>query len=205
MCQASTCSSSALSTLCEASSAVAVLDGPDDAWSLGLAEAFTACAPPVPTSAVEQSDAGFINPTTGYPSPTGATLCVAGGSYYQRVIGWLEQAGLTVVVDVSTGAEYRYLRRDGGVIATGPSTTLSEFHDLGIIQVVHTPEGVRVVNAAGFFAAGTAAAVWYFSNVLFPTITSRSDAWYVVEWTDTDGDALPGAADDWALVAQGVD
>lgn len=205
VCSASTCAPPALSSVCFLPNAVAVLDGFDDTPSIALAASLAGCSPPVPYTTVHQLDAGFINPDTGYPSPTGATLCVAGGSFFQHVSRYLEQSGLAPVRDTSTTSVYRYSRRDGGVITQGPISLLSETRDVFVVQVVHTPEGARIVNAAGYYVEGTAAAAWYFVNTLLPMRPSLTDAWYVVDWTDLNVNGVPDAADTWVVVAQGVD
>lgn len=205
VCSMSTCADPVLSGVCFMPSAIAVLDGFDDAAAVALAASLSSCSPAVPYTSVSQLDAGFINPETGYPSPTGATLCVAGGSFFQRIVGYLEQANQAPVRDTSTPSVYRYSRRDGGVIAQGPVSLLSATRDVFVVQIVHTPEGVRVLNAAGYYAEGTTAAAWYFVNTLLPMRPSLTDAWYVVDWTDLNVNGMPDPGDTWVVLGQGVD
>jgi len=205
ICAAGTCAPAQLSSVCALPRAVAVLDGRDDAAGIALAAALAGCSPSVPFSTVQQDDAGFINPVTGYPSRTGELLCIAGGSFFQRVIGHLERNGYAPVLDTSTSGVYRYSRRDGGVIVQGPEIQLSPTHDVFLVQLARTPEGAVVVNAAGFQAEGTRAAAWYFVNTMMPMRASLTNAWYVVDWVDLNVNGMPDGADTWTIVGQGVD
>lgn len=205
VCSAMTCDPATLSGVCFMPTAVAVLDGFDDVSSVALAASLSGCSPAVTYTTVSQLDAGFINPVTGYPSRTGDTLCVAGGSFFQRVTRYLEESGLAPVRDTSTSSVYRYSRRDGGIITQGPISLLSATRDIFVVQVVHTPEGVRVLNAAGYYVEGTAAAAWYFVNTLLPMRPSLTDAWYVVDWTDLNVNGMPDPGDTWTVLAQGTD
>ena len=169
------------------SRSLALLDGlrEDDDAGLSMASALAAsCPPTVVASATRQLDAGVLDAITGEPILTGPMLCVGGGSFFQRSIGWLENANLAPVRDTSTSTQYRLSLRDGGVVATGPAAALGPTHDIFVIQLVRTPIGSVVLNTGGFFGEGTTAGAWYFQNVLLPMRPALTSGWYVVEWTD---------------------
>ena len=51
---------------------------------------------------------------------------------------------------------------------------------------------------------GTQAAAWYYANVMLPNAQSYPNSWYIVEWRDGNGDALPNAADTFTIKASGL-
>lgn len=187
-CGTSTCRPVVLSNVCSVASATAVLDGrpEDDDASAALVQALASlCVPPPATSSLPQLDAGVQSMATGEPLLTGPMLCLGGGSFFQRSIGWLESVNRAQVKDTSTTTQYRLSLRDGGVIATGPVAALGPSHDIVVIQLVRAPSGATVLNTAGFHAPGTTAGAWYFRNVLLPMRVSLTSSWYVIEWTDS--------------------
>lgn len=199
-CGTSMCRDSALSSVCAMSSATALLDGADDDAGTTMARTLsTLCMPAISQSAVPQLDSGVLA-ANGEPLLTGTLLCAAGGSFYQRAVGWLETNGRAHVFDTSTATMYRLSLRDGGVVATGAMSSLSFLHDIFILQVVRSPSGAVVFNSGGFFAEGTAAGAWYFENVLFPMRVTLGSPWYVYEWTDTNMNG-PDAADTFTRLA----
>ncbi len=180
--------------------ATALLDGRDDDAGLVLTQALSgSCMPLVATSAVPQLDSGVLA-VDGEPLLTGSMLCVAGGSFFQRSIDWLESNALAHVTDTSTTSQYRLTLRDGGVAAMGSMATLSPTHDVFVLQLVRAPSGAVVLNSGGFFAEGTVAGAWYFQNVMMPMRASLSSPWYVYEWTDTTGNG-PDVADTFTRLA----
>lgn len=176
-----------LASVCSIPQATVLLDDRDDDAGLVLAQALAnGCMPAVTTTSLPQLDSGVLA-TDGEPLLTGSLLCVAGGSFFQRSINWLETNTVAHVSDQSTLAQYRLTLRDGGVAATGTMTSLTSTHDVIVIQLVRSPTGAVVLNSAGFFAEGTEAGAWYFQNVMMPARTTLTSPWYVYEWTDTTG------------------
>jgi hypothetical protein len=174
--------------VCSTTNATAVLDGrpEDDAASNALVQALVSlCVPPPVTSSLPQFDAGVQSMATGEPLLTGPMLCLGGGSFFQRSVGWLESVNRAQVKDTSTTTQYRLSLRDGDVIATGPIAALGPTHDIVVIQLIRAPSGATLLNTAGFHAPGTTAGAWYFRNVLLPMRVSLTSSWYVIEWTDS--------------------
>jgi len=108
------------------------------------------------------------------------------------------------VVGPNSSAVYQYTRPDGGVIAQADPATISPAHDVFVVQLVRTPSGALVLNAAGIFGPGTSAAAWYLVHTMLPQRPQLSYAWYVVDWSDTDGDGLPSAGDTWTVLDSGT-
>lgn len=205
-CGASSCRDSVLANVCALPAATALLDGQpgDDDAGITIATALalgcmTADGGTVTASASRQLDAGILA-TNGEPLLTGPLLCVGGGSFFQRSINWLETNALAHVIDTSTMTQYRLSLRDGGVVAMGPSASLSPTHDVFILQLVRAPSGAVVLNSGGFFAEGTVAGAWYFQNVLLPTRATFTSPWYVYDWVDGNANG-PDATDTFTRLA----
>lgn len=202
-CGRAQCHGATLSNLCAMPVACTVLNGvyEDDAAGLAITYAITgSCTSPV-TSRI--ADAGAVDVATGAPLPLGELSVLGGGSFRQRAIAWLEDQNLATVRDTSTEALYRYSLRDGGTITSAPRSAISPMHDIFVIQLVRLPSGVVVFNAAGFYAQGTTSAAWYFINRQLGSLTTQTDSWYVVDWTDTNANLHPDPVDTWTLVASG--
>ena len=203
-CGTSACKPVVLSNVCSAAEATAVLDGrpEDDDASAALVQALvTLCVPsPAVTSPLPQLDAGVLSMVTGEPLLAGPMLCLGGGAFFQRSVGWLEAVNRAQVRDTSTSTQYRLSLRDGGVVATGPVAALGLTHDIAVIQLVRAPGGATLLNTAGFHGPGTTAGAWYFRNVLLPMRASLTSSWYVVEWTDSSTNG-PDATDTFTRLA----
>jgi hypothetical protein len=187
-CGASSCRATTLSNVCNITQATALLDGQreDDDAGITMAQGLVSlCVPTTVTaSAVRQLDSGVLDAVTGEPLLFGPLLCVGGGSFFQRSIGWLESVNLAAVTDTSTPTQYRLSTRDGGVVAMGSMSSLGPTHDIFVVQLVRSPSGATVLNTGGFYPEGTTAGAWYFRNVLLPMRASLASGWYVVDWTD---------------------
>ncbi len=206
-CGRSACRDAVLANFCEAGAAAAVVlnDEPvdDDAGTaMGAAVAAT-CAPPPAMRLVHQLDGGLVDPVTGRPRVGGELLVVGGGSFRQKVVDWLENNRLAPVNDTSTATDISFTVRDGGVVLTGLRSTLNPGHDYVVVQLVRTPNGTTAVVAFGIFGPGTQAASWYFVNRVAPQRSTFIEGWYLLEWTDANGDFLPDPGDTWTLRGSG--
>jgi hypothetical protein len=77
------------------------------------------------------------------------------------------------------------------LLASEPDTANPD-HDLFVVQFARDPaSGSLVLNLQGFSANGTGAAVLYFQDVILPSLSTFTSAYYVGEWTDADGDHAP--------------
>jgi hypothetical protein len=205
-CGGGTCQATLLSNTCSEPVVRAVLDGivADDDAGTSIAQALVAACAPAPMFAIAgQADAGVIAVNTGEPLELGALLIAGGGDYYQRVVNWLETSGAAHIKDSSSSTQYQYTLRDGGVVSEGLAADVGPHHDIFVVQLSRSSAGELVLSASGFYASGTAAAAWYFINVLLPMRATLADSWYVVEWSDTTMDGLPDVNDAWTPVASG--
>lgn len=198
------CRNNELSQLCHMPVSTAVLDGfvEDDDAGVAVAQAIvSSCAP------VMSLQFGVQGPPTlsdaGEPLALGEILVMGGGSFAQRGVRWLEDNNFAFIRDTSTPADAIFSLRDGGIVSSVPASTLGPSLDRALIQLVRTPRGAVVLNAAGFHAVGTLAAAHYFVETILPMHASLSTAWYVIEWEDLNSNDTPDSADRFTLIASG--
>ena len=144
--------------------------------------------------------------STGRPLlGSGYTMAMAGGPFFQKALGYLDNAGAaSEVYFTSTATTFSFVRRDtGAVLVSVASAQLSAHHDFFIVELVMDPSsGTLVAAAYGFEPPGTAAAAWYASHTILPALAQATFTWVVGEWTDKDSDSLPSAGDTFSIVAQ---
>lgn len=205
-CARSTCREATFGSICEPPVATALLDGEpaDDQSSLAMSAALGAsCTPMVDAGQAIANDAGLLRVANGEPLQLGELLVAGGGSFRQRVVAWADQTPGPWVRDTSTATDAIYSLPDGGVVSSVPFSMLSPARDRVLIQLVRSPTGALVLNAAGFHGEGTRAAAEYFVSALLPNRANLTTRWYVIEWTDTDSSGGPSAGDGYALIASG--
>lgn len=199
------CSDAAFVNVCKTRSVVVLIDDQpgDEAPARALGEALAAsCSPSPPVAEVEEGSATVLNPLTGQPLVGGDLLAVAGGPFGQDVVRYLDAQRLTPIYPATaTNGNFELRRsRDNALVTSFAPSTLSASHDYLTIEVARdSVTGVFAVIAYGFNEYGTAAAVWYFANVVLPDLTTREGTYYVLEWTD-DGDLTPDAGDTFTLI-----
>jgi hypothetical protein len=209
-CNGTTCRPVALSSLCEAPRAIALLDEfrIDGDAGVRLGAALTAaCSPPTMVSVVFAADAGtLMDVTTGQPWVRGGTtLAVAGGPFGQKLVGYLERSGATQVKFASAnfGGDLLFVRSDGGVLVNVPYTTVTDGHDWFLIELVKEPlRGSASIITYALGANGTLAAVHYVETQILPTRSAWTKSWYVLEWVDS-GNLVADNADTFTLIASG--
>jgi hypothetical protein len=152
-----------------------------------------------------QDDPTVLVPATGRPliGPTQLGVLI-GGEYYGRAVGYLDSVDSPVAVSQSGNNYTATNRATGQVIRTWDLTQLHNAHDFVIVQVIREPtSGSFLVHECGHFLNGTRAGAYYLDTVLGPGLATDTRTFYVVEWTDQNGDQLPNAGDTFALVASG--
>jgi hypothetical protein len=93
-------------------------------------------------------------------------------------------------------------RLDGAALVDVPVATLGASHDSFAIYVAIDPDpGAFALAAYALLSAGTAAAGWYWKNVVARTLPTWTSAWALIEWTDTDADGQPSAGDTFTTIA----
>jgi hypothetical protein len=205
-CGNGSCVAAVLANVCRQPVAHAVLDGypADDGASTSMAQALAAtCAPAVALSSGPQELGGLLDATTGEPLRLGELLLVGGGVFGQRSVAWIQSNSVASVTVGGGLANVTFSRPDGSLILSVPWTSLSASHDLFVVQFVRTPYGATMLSAFGYYQWGTVAAAWYVTHTLLPQRAPPLGGWYLVEWTDSDANGLPGEADVWSVRATG--
>lgn len=152
-----------------------------------------------------QDDPSVLDPATDRPVIGTTQLGVLiGGEYFGRAVTYLDRADTPVAVSQSGNAFTARNRATGNVIRTWDLTQITPSHDFAIIQVITEPiSGTFLVHEFGHLGHGTRAGAYYLENVLGPGLAADTHTFYVVEWTDQNGDQRPDAGDAFVLVASG--
>lgn len=203
-CGASACVNMRFEQLCELDAVTVIHDGDavDNTAGDAVGAAFsTVCGRSIAASAVDQTNAAVVDQATGQPKPApGKFLILAGGSFVHNVVRYLvESPGLSKVFDTyaDNGVDYVIRRRsDNALLMTIDPSTLSAGHDYFVVEMIKEPT-TKAVSLAfyGMDAPGTRAAAWYLANQAMPMRASFMGTYYIVEWTDQNGDETPNGAD----------
>jgi hypothetical protein len=136
----------------------------------------------------------------------GDLLVLACGPHFNKTAGFLEQQRSIPVYNGGAYPTIQFIRSaDDAVIgaSTFPESTAS--HDMIVIQIGRERvTGTAALVLYGFHPNGTRAAAWQFAHVMAPKLESYGEAYYVYDWTDTNGDELPNAGDSWRLLGSGT-
>jgi hypothetical protein len=216
-CTGVSCDDAIFSNLCANRAATVVMDGlgPDDMAASGIGGALSSadggCQAPLSVQFAVPDAGTVLAPDSGQPiTGPGDSLVVAGGSYGQVAIGYMDSAGLSTIVQESDGT-YGWLQDTGNgrnivCTTTGDAGGLvNAQHDYFLLQLTVVPgSGTLTFSAFGLFGPGTLAAGYFFDNTVFPNLASYGERWYVVEWIDTDGNFMPSAGDTFTVLAYGT-
>jgi hypothetical protein len=181
----------------------------DGLYAAEVANQISGFCPGINVQTVNQAADGLLNPCTDAPLVGGGvTLLVTGGSFAQRVAGYLDQSVAPLSMEVSADdMQYTFHSRSGATLVSFPRSTLNDNHDYFVVAFMRDPEhGAQVLEVYGVGWEGTPAATWYFKNRLLPGLTAGTVSWthYVlVEWTDN-GDGMKGEGDTFTVLAQDV-
>jgi hypothetical protein len=206
-CNGIACTVTGFQNLCAEGSAVVLFDGlqPDNdaGFKLGLALK-AGCSGMLWTTVDPGMDAG-IDPGSGKPvTGSGTLLVAAGGPFVQKLVAYLEVSASPVYF-ASDPTNYYFDRRGAGRLATMAKAANTNAHDDFVVQLVMDPStGTLSLVSYGFNQAGTAASEWYFANTILPRSGTSTASWYVVEWTDTNGNGVPDSADTFTLITSGT-
>ncbi len=209
-CTGTACKSVALTNVCDNSAATVLLDGlsADNDAGYVLASALTSGCSPAPTvTVIPQQASQDIDAGSGRPLLGGGKLLVAaGGSFGQNLVDYVERSGISPIFDSSTNNSYSFSTRDGGGVALfyAPSSSLSASHDYFVVQLVREPvNGTLSLVSYGFDGPGTQASAWFFAHKVMVNRAAYPGSWYVVEWTNADGDPAPSAGDTYTVIGSG--
>jgi hypothetical protein len=174
----------------------------DDLAGARMGQALMASCNPAPVSFVP--DGGALDARGAPLLGRGDALVGAGGTYTQPFVGWFEARGGAPVYDSSVGTLASFSSAAGTVLFSAQVATFGVSVDYFLLEFVRSePLGPLAVIGYGFYAPGTTAAAWWFEHRVLPTPSASDAAWYVVRWTDLDGDGQPGAADEFLVLGSG--
>jgi hypothetical protein len=150
---------------------------------------------------VPQTDATVLNQTTGQPLASPGILNVfVGGTFFHLGSRYIIDTGaLSKVFDTTSedGNTLIFRRRADGVnlLEIDPST-LGPGHDFFIVELVKEPTTKALTLVMhGLDAPGTYAAVYYVTNVVVPMKHMFPGTYYLIEWTDENGNNDQDPAD----------
>jgi hypothetical protein len=208
-CTGTTCEAVAFGNLCDNTHGTVSLDpyAADNSAGTTIGAALTAnCSPPTKIAQSAEDAIGVTDPSTGRPiTGVGNTFIAGGGSYGQKGIGYMQTAGLLPLTIAANDTNIWFqTTATSQPIAMTTFGDLTAHHDYFCVEVGLEPvSGTLVLTGLGMMAPGTAAAGYWMSSQVIPQRQSFKDAWYIYEWTDTNGDAVPDSNDMYTLVAEG--
>ena len=197
-----------LASSCAFDSITVILDGdPNDAQAGAMMAAAVAdgCDTSPTVTTLNQTEPGLLDPTTFAPLFGPSSLGVLGGdAIVQNVMGYLMMSSAPIRVDTS-GGRYRVIRlSDDAVLLDAAIADITASHDYAVVQIVYDPPTqATVVATHGYVFQGTLAGAHYFSTVVAPGLPLETRTYFVLEWTDMNGDMLPNAGDTFSLLTSG--
>jgi hypothetical protein len=193
--------------LCAFAARTVILDGngADDATSMGLNAALgSACGPGASVRTVSETDAGILDHTTRAPllGPTDLGLAGGGDMNAQDVMTYL--VDLAPLEYALTGSVFQVFERGSTTpIVDVARSSITTSHDYAIVQLIHDPASDSVVlSAFGVIANGTRTGAFWLQDHA-ASLTTDSNRWHVIEWTNGDGTPQPSAGDTFTLIASG--
>jgi hypothetical protein len=162
-----------------------------------------ACGGSRTTRQVSQDAVGVLD-TSGRPLIGPAELALmSGGKITQKATAYLELNDTPIYV--STGkTHYLGYTRAGTRLFSILNSEFTASHDVAILAVTYEPVSQTFVfDSFGFNAIGTRVGGYYFANMLAPNLSNDTHKYYVIEWTDEDGDMAPSSEDQYVVLASG--
>jgi hypothetical protein len=211
-CTSKACKDTVVANVCENAKAAIILDGlpSDEAASAVLKGALSrpdgGCTPPVAVRDLLQGTGGSLETGTNRPTlGPGESYVAAGGGFGQKAVDWLNKSKYAPVYTTGDATSYSFVRtKDDGIIVKAPMSMLTANHDYFVIYTATDPKsGTLVLASYGLLAPGTAAAAYYFDAQVMPNRANFTKAYYAYEWTDSNTNAVPDAADAFVLLDSG--
>lgn len=209
------CHDTTLANICSVSKIIVILDtteNPDNSGNRDEGRKVGAalhaqCSPAPVLTEAEQDSVDALNITTGRPvSGGGELLVVAGGPYYQKLEGYLEEQKIAPLYwkhDAVAGITQFRKTADDALVVERATAGAHDTQDDFIIQFSRDPvSGSLILNVQGFWLSGTMAATYQITTGFLPQLETRDKGWYAYTWTDADGDKAPDA-NEIELIASG--
>lgn len=160
-----------------------------------IASALQATCTPAPTvREVSQDVADAVNATNGRPVAGGDELLIAaGGFFFSHLTTYVSSGPIAPIYAVQEGDNFDFKKRaDDTIVVSDPFGGSHDSQDSFVIQFMRDPSsGSLILNAQGLWQSGTAAAAYYFINVMLPTLATQTKAWYVLKWADANANSMP--------------
>lgn len=200
------CTALGFSTLCTNDGRIALSSGAsaDDAVLQTSADAVAAhCGGAVTRSTL--NDAVLVDQTSHAPLVgVGNLLLLQGGPFFDLMIRHFEESGMAPLRYVyNSGQNHNQFVESNGTMALDvPQALTTASHDYFLVELFADPvRGALILASYGFDVAGSRAAGWYLVHHLIGAPEPQA-SWYVVEWTDRDGDLAPSSIDEFALITR---
>jgi hypothetical protein len=200
-CGVSGCADSTVAGVCSIAKITIVLDGQDGnaVPARTIAAGLKASCVPTPTvREVSQDMPDAVNATSGRPVAGGDELLIAsGGSFFARLTSYVSTAPVAPIYGILNGDKLEFRKHaTDEVVDSDPYAGAHTAEDKFVIQFMREPtSGSLILNAQGFWQAGTTAAAYYFVNVMLPNLATETKSWYVVKWVDGNANMLPDAGE----------
>jgi hypothetical protein len=191
------CQNSTVAAACSIAKVTVVLDNstgnqaPARAIAQGLS---TGCSPAPVIREVSQDVADAVNTSTGHPVAGGDELLIAaGGSFFSHLTSYVSTEPVAPIYGILNGANLEYRKRStNAVVVSNAYAGSHDTSDAFVVQFMRDPSsGTLILNAQGFWQAGTTAAAFYFVHGMLPSLSTQTKSWYVYQWTDANADLLP--------------
>ncbi len=208
-CNGSACDDAVFAHMCDESKVTVTLDpfAVDNEAGAALGTALVAtCGHGLVVQQQSQLQPGVLAMDAGRPATGVGDLLVAGGGYFgQLAVAYMDSAGLTPVYLKTDGVTARLFDRATGTeLVSAQVSDLGPHHDFFFLELAVEPQsGTLCFFGGGILGPGTQAAGWYGVNQLLPGCAGDAHSWYVVEWTDTNGDGTAGPGDAFDVQATG--
>jgi hypothetical protein len=159
------------------------------------------------------TDSNFVNQTSGKPTGAQGTGIVSfGGPIVNVPVYYYEVNKIAPVLHVDTpgargaGEPWSLWYYQNGTSITQTAAGIDEHNDYFLIEVFKDSDGRNVLFAYGISGKGTYAAGKYFHNI-YPDVSSKTIAWTIVKWEDTNMDGFvngPNDGDTYTVIASSI-
>jgi len=169
-----------------------------------------------PQPSIFDTNSTWINSTSGRPFssiPPDLIFSIGGpginsvSHYYETTTNMTDKAPITFSMNAT---HYIWTDRNGNQVLAVLRSSCSVppgTNDVFVIQILRDADGRLVTVMYGTHYTGTWAAAWWFKFVVYPSISSYQNRYYIVQWTDaaagTGSNYTPDLGDTYTILAQG--